>query len=87
VRRDIADFTEVLGANLTDVKIDHMTVVSIYLSNFVLRKILCVEPVLNVDMLVRKNNRWVTMVVARGLSVKDLEVLRHLLLINLEVEV
>jgi hypothetical protein len=56
VRRNVADFTEVLWSNLTDVKIDHMAVVSINLSDLVLGKILCVEPVLDVHVLVRKNN-------------------------------
>jgi len=87
VRRNVADFTEVLWSNLTDVKIDHMAVVSINLSDLVLGKILCVEPVLDVHVLVRKNNWRVAVMVARGLGVKDLEVLRNFVLINLEEEV
>ncbi len=85
--RNVAHFIKVFRADLTDVEIDHMAIVCVDLSQLFLSEVFGVEPVLNVHMLMRKDNGRVTVVVARSLGIKDLEVLGDLVLINLKEEV
>lgn len=87
MRRDIADLVEVLGSHLTDVQINHVAIVGVDLCQFILSEIFSVEPVLDVDVLVWQDDRGVTVMIARGLSVIDLKVLLYLGLIDLEVEI
>ena len=87
VRGYVADLVEVLGADLADVKVDHMAIVGVDLGQLVLSQVLGVEPVLHVDVLVRQDDRRVAVVVAGGLAVEDLEVLVDFVLINLKEEV
>lgn len=85
--RDVAHFVKVAWAHLTDVKVDHVAIVSVDLCQLVISKVGSVEPVLDVHVLMRKSDGRVTMVVARGLLVVDANILGGLVFINLEVEV
>jgi hypothetical protein len=87
VSRDVADFVEVVRPHLTDVQVDHVAVVGINLVQLGIGKICSVKPVLHMHMLVRESNRWVTVMVARGLLVVNADILGGFVLINLEVEV
>lgn len=53
LRRNITHLVEVLWSDLRDVQIDHMTVVSVDLVEFVFREVLSVQIVLDVDVFVR----------------------------------
>lgn len=87
MRRNVRNLVEVLGSHLTNVKINHVAIVSIDLIKFFRIQGISVNPVLNVHMLVRKDHRGVSVVVSRSFPVEDLEVLRNLILINFEEEV
>lgn len=69
---DVAHLVKILGADLTDVKIDHMVIVGIDLGQLLLSESLRVEPVLDVNVLMREDNRGVTVVIPWGLTVIDL---------------
>ena len=56
VRRNVANFVEVLRSHLTDVQVDHVAVVGVDLGQLVLIQVLGVHPVLNVDVLVREDH-------------------------------
>jgi hypothetical protein len=56
VRGNVANFVEVLRSHLTDVEVDHVAVVGIYLGQFVLIQVLRVEPVLDVHVLVGEDH-------------------------------
>ena len=56
MRRDIAHLIQVLWAHLTDVKINHVTVICVNLSQLILSEVLSVKPVLNVHVLVREDH-------------------------------
>lgn len=56
VRRDVADFVQVLRSDLADVQIDQVTVVSIDLGELLLVEVLGIEESLHMHVLVRKND-------------------------------
>lgn len=82
VGRNIASLIEVLRPDLADVKVNEVMVVGVDFVEFVLGKILGVEPSLNVHIFVRKNHGWVSVGIAGGLLIVDLQVLAFLVLIN-----
>ena len=75
VRGYITHLIQILRSYLTNVKIDHMAIIGINLSQFILCQALSIKPVMNMDVLVGKDNRWTSVVVTRRLNVKDLKVL------------
>jgi hypothetical protein len=84
---DVRGFIQILGPYLTDVEIDQVRVVGIDLCHLFLIQTVGIQPVSDVHMLVRKGDRWVSVMVARGLLVEDANVGVTLGLVNLEVEV
>ena len=56
VRRNVGHLIEVLRAHLTNVKINHVAIVGVYLIQFLSGKRFSLNPMLHVHMLVRKNN-------------------------------
>lgn len=64
-----------------------MTIVGIDFIKFLRVQCFSFNPVLHVNMFVREDNRWVSMMISRGFLVEDFEVLRNLILINFEEEV
>ena len=64
-----------------------MAIVGINLIQFFRIQWISLNPVLNMDMLVRKNNRRMSMVISWSFLVEDLKILRNLIFINFEEEV
>ena len=54
--RDIANLVEVLRSHLTDVKVDQMAVEAVNFEHFILCQAFGINPVLNMNMLVRESN-------------------------------
>lgn len=73
--RNVAHFIQVLGSHLTDVEIDHMTVICVNFKHLVFSQSICVKPVEYMHVLVRKNYRGVSVVIPWCLFVVDLNVL------------
>lgn len=84
---NVGYFIKVAGANLTDMKINHVVIVSVNLSKFIRGERISLHPMLNMHMLMRKNDRRVSVMISRGPLVENLEILRSLVLINLKEEV
>jgi hypothetical protein len=79
---NVAQLIQVLRSYLRDVQVNQMTVVAVELVQLLFGKILSVDEPLNVDILVRKDHRRVSVSVSRGFSVVDLKVLFPLVLVN-----
>jgi hypothetical protein len=87
MRWDVADFIEVLWSDLTNVEINQMTVVGIDLIQLIFSEFLNIKVPLNMNVLMGKNHRWVSVSITGSLFIVDLEILLLLLLIDTEEEV
>ena len=87
VSGNVGNFVQVLRADLTDVQVDQVIVVSVDLSHLIVGKILGIEPVRDVNVLMRECNRRMSVVIARSLLVVDTDVALLLGFIYLEVKV
>lgn len=85
--RDVALLVKVLGADLGDVHINEVGVVSVDLHNLVLVLTIDVDVVVGTGVFVGKNNRRLAVLVTWGVHISDLHVAGLLLLIDLEEEV
>lgn len=64
-----------------------MAIVGVNLIQFFRIQWISINPVLNMDMLMRKNNRRMSVVISRSFSVVDFKILRNLIFINFEEKV
>ena len=87
VWRDVADFIDLAWSDLSDVHIDHETVVAIDLHELFLVQVFGVKVVLNINMLVGKNDIRVSKLVAWRLNVGHSNVLVDFVGIEAEVKV
>ena len=87
VWRDVADLIDLAWSDLSDVHIDHETVVAIDLHKLFLVQVLGVKVVLNISVLVGKNDVRVSELVAWRLHVGHSNVLVDFVGIEAEVEV
>ena len=87
VRRNVGHLIKVLGSHLTNVKVNHVAVVSVDLIQLLRGKRISLHPVLHMHMLVRKNDRGVSVMISGRLLVDNLDVSCLLILIDLEEEV
>ena len=85
--RDIALLGQVLGANLSDVHVNQIAVVSIDLHDLVGILTIDVDVVVGTDVLVGQDTAGLAVLVTWGIHVGKLHVAVFLLLINLEEEV
>jgi len=87
LRLDVALSLQVLRANLCDVQIDHVAVVTVDLHQLVLVIAVHIDVVAGADVLVGQDHLWHAILVARGLHVSDLHVTVFLALIHAVEEV
>ena len=87
LRLDVALLLQVLRANLCDVQIDHVAVVTVDLHQLVLVIAVHIDVVAGADVLVGQDHLWHAILVARGLHVSDLHVTVFLALIHAVEEV
>lgn len=85
--RYVTHFIQVLRSYLTDVEIDHMTVICINLKHLIFRQSICINPVGYVHVLMREHYRWMSVVIPWCFFVVDLNVLITFVFVNLEKEV
>ena len=72
---DVADLVDDAWSNLSDVHIDEKTVVGVDLSELVFGQVSGVEVVLDIAVLVWKDDVWMSELVSWGFEIVDLEVL------------
>ena len=85
--RDVALLVEVFGANLSDMHVNHVRVVSIDLHHLVLVLPINVDVVVGADVLVGQHAGRLSKLVAWGFHVVHFQVLCFLLLVDFEEEV
>lgn len=83
----VANLIDDSWSHLSDVHVDHQTVVSVDLVKLLRSQILCFDIVLDVNMLVGQDHVRVPVLISWGLKVVDLQVVVDLVLIVVEVEV
>ena len=84
---DVALLLQILRADLRDMHIDQVSVVSIDLHHLIGVLAVNVDVVVGADMLVRQDRLWLAVLVAWSIHVGNLQVASLLLLIDLEEEV
>ena len=87
VRRHVALFLNDAGTDLSDMHVDHETIVSVDFEKLIVSEILGIKEVLDIHMLVWQNNVRVSVLVSRSLQVEHAEVFVLLVLVNTKEEV
>lgn len=86
-RRNVTQIIEVLWSDLTDMQVNQIAVVSIDFKQLVFSQILCFQPVLDMDMFMRKHDRRMSVFIARCLCIVYFDVLIFFVFINGKVEI
>lgn len=84
---NIALFVNYAWSYLSNVHINHKTVVSINFEKFILGQRFSFNVMLNIDMLVWKNHIWMSKFISWGLSIENSEVFVHFIGVIREVVV
>ena len=87
VAGDIALLVEVLGSDLCDMHVDQISIVTVNLHHLVLVIAIDIDVVAGRNVLMSKDDAWLSELVSRGIHVPNLHVTALLLLINLKEEV
>ena len=84
---DVALLIKVLGTDLSNVHVNHVSIVTVNLHHLVLVIAIDIDVVARRNVLMWQDAAWLSELVARSLHVPDLQVTALLLLIDLEEEV
>lgn len=84
---NVADFINNTWSNLSNMHIDQKTIVSVDLEKLIFREIFSIDVVLNIAVLMRQDDVWVSEFVSWGFEIINLKVLLLFVLIETEVEV